>query len=218
MTTAQIESAARRRLNAVSSQFWSSAEVIEDCLYFALVDLCTRVKCYERVSSSTTTVAGTAEYTKPSGCIEIRQMTYDNQKLERMDQREFFAQNLTGTTAIQGRPTHYILWGNTVTLFPTPDEAKTLKIWFTSEPVTVTSGTDISTICPPQFHPRLVNGVVYYMVLKETEDPRIPIFENRWLNRDIPDCIDEFRRLKHADKNPRVRLEETSVTQDTGIV
>ncbi len=218
MTPAAINTAARRRLNAVSSSFWSDAEVIEDCLYFALMDLCTRVKCYERINSATSTVIGTSDYSQPTGTIEIKQVTYDNQKLERMDQREYFAQNLTGTTAIQGRPTHYMLWGNTVSLFPTPDEVKVLKFWFTSEPEAVSSGTDLAAICPVQFHPRLTNGVAYYMILKETADPRIPVFENRWLNRDIPDCVDEFRRKKHSDKLPHVRLEETSVTQDTGIV
>lgn len=215
MTPTAIETAARRRLNAISSSFWSSAEVIEDCLYFALMELCTRAKVYE-VTATTTSVASTQAYAKPTGCIEIKQITYDNQKLEVMAEREYFSLNLTGTTSAIGRPTHYFLWDDQYFLFPTPDtSALTISIRYTSEPGAITSASTLPV--PIQFHPRLVNGVAYYMLLKEVDDPRLPIFQARWM-QDIQDVVDEWARLKQADKPPRVRVEEVLLTSVTGII
>lgn len=213
MTPGQIESAARRRLNASSSTFWSSTEIIEDCLYFALLDLIQRAKCYE-TTSTTTSVISQAEYAFPTDAIEIKQITYDNQKLEAMTQRQYFALNLSGTTSPIGRPTHYIVWGSTYTLFPTPDTAYTIKLWTINNPGSITSTSTIPI--PAEFHGRLVNGVAYYMLLKEVDDPRIPVFEARW-QRDIIDTTDEWKRRRYADKMPRVQTEENLVTTDTGI-
>lgn len=213
MTPSSIETAARRRLNAVSSSFWSSTEIIEDCLYFALNDMITRAKCYEG-TSTTTSVAGTAQYNFPDGAIEIKQLSYDNQKLAVMSQAEYFAMNLSSQVSPQGRPTHYMIWGSTYTLYPTPDAALTISLLTVQGPGAITSTSTIPV--PAQFHPRLVNGVAYYMLLKEVEDPRIPVLEARWL-RDIQDTTDEWKRRKYADRLPRVQLEETSATTDTGI-
>jgi hypothetical protein len=215
MTTATIETAARRRLNAASSTFWSSTEIIEDCLYFALVDLCNRAKCYE-TSSTATSVVGTAGYTKPTSAIDLKYVEYDGQPLELTTKREIYALNLNGTAAPLGRPTHYYLWGSSYYLYPTPDEALTITLFYTSGPGAITSGSTIPV--PLQFQSRLVNGVAYYMLLKETDDPRIPVFEKRWFDVDIPWCVDEWIRLKNAGKAPRVRLEETLLTTDTGMV
>ena len=217
MTATQLETAARRRLNAVTSQFWSSDEIISECLFAAIVDVCARAKVYETTATATS-VIGTADYTKPTGTIEIKRIKYDGQKLELIPEREFFAMNLAGTASPQGRPRSYFMWGSTYTLYPTPDEVKTISLQIVGAPTSVDSGTDISAIIPSQFHMRLVNGVVYYMNMKEAEDPRLPVFENRWLNVDLPSIVDEWRRSKHADKMPRVRTEETLLTNETGIV
>jgi hypothetical protein len=219
MTPSTIEQAARRRLNAISSTFWSSAEVIEDCLYFALMDLCTQVKCYETTASDVS-VANQQAYSWPTGTIAIRQIAFNNYKLELLPERMWFSLNLNGTTALTGTPTHYFIWGSQYFLFPTPDTgALTISVRCVSEPAAAGAFTSASTLpVPTQFHPRLVNGTAYYMLLKEVADPRIPVFEDRWLNRDIPACIDEWQRMKHADKMPRVLIEEELRTNQTGVV
>lgn len=215
MTPSQIETAARRRLNAVSSDFWSSTEIIEDCLYFACLDVATRARCIEATSTASS-VASTASYSKPTNAIEIKQITYDSQKLELLPEREYFSLNLNGQTATVGRPQWYYLWGDNYILYPTPDQSSlSISIRSVNEPAAVTSGSTLEI--PSQFHNRLVNGVCYYMLLKDVDDPRTPIFEARWI-RDVQDCVDEWSRSKHADKMPRVRLEETLLTTDTGIV
>lgn len=215
MTPSQVESAARRRLNAVSSDFWSSAEIIEDCLYFACLDIATRAKCIESTATDTS-VASTSSYSKPSTAMAIKQITYDSLKLEVMSERQYFSLNLNGTTASTGTPQWYYLWGDNYILYPTPDtSALTISIRYVAEPAALTAASTLEI--PSQFHHRLVNGVCYYMLLKDVDDPRIPVFEARWM-RDVQDCVDEWRRAKHADKFPRVQLEENLVTTDTGIV
>lgn len=210
---------ARRRLNASASTFWSSAEVIEDCLYFAIVDLCSQVQCFESTSTDTS-VAGQQAYSSPTGCIGLKQVVYNNYKLELMPERMWFSLNLNGTTALQGTPTHYFLFGSQYFLFPTPDtSALTISLRCISEPSANGTFTSSSTIpVPTQFHPRLVNGTAYYMLLKEVKDPRIPLFRDRWLNQDIPACIDEWKRMRHIDKMPRVLIEEELRTNQTGVV
>jgi hypothetical protein len=216
VTPSDIENAARNRLNAVSSDFWASTEVIGECLYFACLDIATRAKCIESTSTDTS-VSGTASYTKPSNCIEIKQITYDSQKIEVMPERQFFALNLSGQTATTGTPCWYYLWGDDYVLYPTPStSALSISVKFVAAPAAITSGSQVLEI-PVQFHHRLVNGVAYYMLLKDVDDPRTPIFEARWL-KDVEDCVDEWRRSKNADKFGRVQLEETLVTSDSGIV
>lgn len=216
MTPAQIETAARRRLNASSSDFWSSAEVIEDCLYFACLDVATRSKCIETTQSATS-VSGQSSYSKPDSTIEIKQIVYDGQKLELMPERQFFSLNLNGSTATTGTPQWYFVWGDSYVLYPTPDTSSlVISLRCVSGPTALTTSSTSLDI-PDQFHNRLVNGTAYYMLLKDVDDPRIPVFEARWL-KDVQDCVDEWTRSKHADKFARVQLEENLITTDTGIV
>lgn len=218
MTATQIETAARRRLNAESSTFWSQAEIIEDCLYFAMHDMAQRVRCIE-ATHSTTSTANTSALTKPAGVIEIKQITYEGRKLELIPEKYYFSLQLNATgIAPVGTPTHYYVWDGTYNLYPTPSvSAVAIVLRTIDEPAALSSPYSTALDIPTWMHPRLVNGTALYMLLKETDDPRTNLYVNRW-EQDLQIAAGEWKRMKNSDKLPRVRLEEEAPTSSIGVV
>jgi hypothetical protein len=154
---------------------------------------------------------------EPTGTLGVKRIWYDGQPLELLPEREIDSLNLNATPRAIGRPTNFYEWGSSFYLYPTPDtNGLTIEQRNFSVPTAIASGDTIPV--PIQFHPRLVNGVAYYMILKETDDPRIPTFGERWFSVDIPWCVDEWARTKQTAKNARVRTEETLLTNQTGVI
>jgi hypothetical protein len=81
MSPGEIETAARRLLNAVGATFWSSDEVIGDYLYMAAQEMAAETFCIEN-RYTTTTVADQQEYATPSRMLAIARITFDGVKLK----------------------------------------------------------------------------------------------------------------------------------------
>ena len=81
MTPNEIETRARRMLNAVGSNFWSSAEIIEDYLYAAASEMALETRCIEN-RYTTTSVASQQEYDRPTRMISIKRVEYAGNKLK----------------------------------------------------------------------------------------------------------------------------------------
>jgi len=111
-------------------------------------------------NSSTTTVAGTQEYTLPSGVNDVFEVTYDGEPLEQINQ--FKTIEKTTTT---GTPAYYYITANKVGLWPVPSEAKTLKIWYSALGGDMSDDEDTS-ILPEEWH----MCIVYYAALHYAVD------------------------------------------------
>jgi len=99
-------------------------------------------------SSDTTTTSGTYLYSIPSNCIQITEVTYDNELLDKRE-KEFilglYDSNSTPSDKT-GTPSAWSYESLTqIRLYPTPDAAKTLTIYYTSYPTELTDDTDEST-------------------------------------------------------------------------
>lgn len=206
MTPSEIETAARRRLNAVSDNFWSSEEIIQDCLYFAMLELAREARVIEATSSSTTSVVGQDTYAFPTGASEITRVTYDGKPLTRIDDKQMDVQTGGTSTAISGTPRYFTEFNSNIILQPVPDTAsKVIKFWYYAEPTRPdsTSTLDIASI----YHDLLVTGTVFYMVSKEPTDPRIGLWEPVW-NAAIGKARVHAQRKKRAAGFTRVNREE----------
>lgn len=215
MTPQQIEQAARRRLNALTSKFWSPDEIISDHLYFASMEMALRTRSIQK-TYTTVSVANQNEYTKPSTTIETRAVYYDGRKLEVIDERQFDSLKTTFDTPPTGIPQNYFLWGDTYTLFPTPaEDGKAILIRSIDEP-SVPTATSLIEL-PSWMHWKLVDGVAFYMISKEAGDPRINDFRAIW-EANLDWAEHEVVRRKRADKFTRVKREEDLLQNPTGIL
>lgn len=179
MTPSEIETAARRLLNAVGSTFWSSAEIIGDHLYMAALEMATETHCIEN-RYTTTSVASQQEYATPSRMVSVKRVTYGGQKLKPITPLQLDSVDNNGATTTIGTPQYYYYYDDAFGLYPIPEDAGiTIKIHTIDEPSSLTTASTSIEI-PTQFHGYLVIGVAYYMSLKELGHPHVQRFETQW--------------------------------------
>lgn len=209
MTPLQIEERARHRLNAINSQFWSSAEIIENYLYNCASDLAVETMCIEN-RYTTTSVADQAEYSKPTRSISIKRIVYDstgsNIKLAPIDYRTLDSIDPNITGASTGTPQYYMSFDDVIEFYPTPDTSgETIKIYSYDLPDQTTS-TSVLEI-PIRYHKDLIIGVAYLMSLKELGHPNTNALRQEWYNA-IQRIKRDERKLKRGDSFTRVKREE----------
>lgn len=216
MTPSQIETAARRRLNADSSTFWASAEIIENYLYEACLILSRECRVIE-TQYTATSVANQSEYFKPSRAIEIYRITYNSVKLQPIGFREYDSLNNSAQVGIQkGTPSYYFLFDDVINLFPVPDTAgKTIKIFSIDEHATVTSTSSLEI--PTVYHPALIDYVAYLMAIKDS-DPRASVYKQNWESELVK--INRHMKRRKVGDNFRIvnREEDLQQTWYKGIV
>jgi hypothetical protein len=206
MTPGQIEVAARRLMNAESSQFWSSAEIIEDYLYMTILDLVNGGYHIENRYTQTT-VASQEEYTKPSRAIAIKRVIYDGKKLKPISMREIDSMVIDTNTTTTGTSEFYWEFDDVIGLYRVPDSAKTLEMWTYDEPSRPSSTSTLEI--RSNYHHHLIIGVVYYMCLKELGHPNTLLYERKWEQSKFK-IIGEEKKRKQRD-GMRVVLREEDV-------
>ena len=217
MTPSQIETAARRMLNAVGSNFWSSDEIIGDYLYMAALEMAQETFCIEN-RYTTSSVASQKEYANNSRMLAVKRLTYDGIKLKQVTFLELDSIDInTGNTGT-GTPMYYYFYDDVFGLHPTPvSSGKTIKVHTLDEPdrPTTTSTLEI----PTQFHGYLVIGTAYYMSLKELGHPHVQRFEFLWnhpSNRN--NMIQKTRRSMRMRNKDQLRTVTKESIQPSTIV
>ena len=209
MTPLQIEERARQRMNAVNSQFWSSAEIIENYLYNCASELAVETMCIEN-RYTTLSVVDQAEYTRPTRAISIKRVVYDsteaNIKLMPIDYRTLDSINPSITGSVTGTPQYYMNFDDVLEVYPTPDTSgKTILIYSYDMP-DQTTDTSVLEI-PMRYHNYLITGVAYLMSLKELGHPNTSRLAQEWYNS-IEKVKRDVARLKRGDSFTRVKREE----------
>lgn len=212
MTPTQILDASKNNLNAGSDSFWSESELLMS-LYRVEMDLALRTRCIETIYTTTTT-SSTAEYTKPTRAIEILRVTYNGAKLQRIDLREYDSINPNSTTS-SGTPAYYLYFDDTITLYPTPNDTQTVKIWSLDEPSvpTISSTLDI----PSQYHHVLVDGLTKEMCPKDLGHPLTAYWAGKYLDG-VKWVQSHIRLSKRADRFTVVKTEEQMLATEFGVL
>lgn len=219
MTATEIETAARRRLNAVSDSFWSEAEIF-NYLYMAETELAMETQHIEKTDATTTSTASTAAYAIPTGFLNIERVDYNGTRLQKIDEREADSLTLGAQITPTGTPSKYTLFNETITLLPVPNTSSlVIKFWGKGMPTEIASGSGSSTPdSNVKYHWALVHGVTFYMVTKEVGHPRVPHFKDLWERAKLL-VKKDVRKLRSRDRNPRVKREEDMmIARDFGIV
>lgn len=210
MTPTEIETSARRRMNAVGSKFWSSEEIIENYLYEAALEMAQETFCIENRYTQTT-VADQQEYAVPSLMLAVKRVTYDGRKkLRPISRLQLDSIDFNTNTTVTGVPQYYYLLDEVIGLYPAPAEALELKITTYDAPAPTTSTSTLQI--PSRLHGFLVMGVVWHMSMKELGHPNTRMFEFQWNGAGNPNSsIAKARkaiRMVNKDQFATVVLEE----------
>ena len=205
MTPAEIETAARRLYNSEGDNFFSSSQILGH-IYTAQLELIDECDMLIEGVFSTTTVASQQEYDFPENIASIKRVTYDGQKLEKIDFDEddiytIFDSDNTDT----GTPRYYFVWDRTIYLRPLPDDTLTLKVfgYKTAQAVTSSSTLDV----PAKHHYAIIDYVVREMLVKDQNWTGYDRYNTRWLS-DVERIRRDIQRRKRKDKFASVKDEE----------
>ncbi len=178
MTTAEVETAARRKINAVSSTFWSQTEIM-DLIYQGCLEMAREALVVEN-TYTTTSVADQQEYAYPTNVISIKRVTYNGYKVEPITFRQGDSISLSNAiTVTTGTPQGYAMWDETLYFYPTPSASSvTIKVFAQVEPQAVTSTSTLEI--PSQFHMDLVDFVVGEMHAKDENFELANWYNSRW--------------------------------------
>lgn len=204
MTPAELELRCRNRYNAVGDTFWSQAEI-----FGLITDACTEAALEAQVierTYTTTTVAGTQEYSFPTNVIAIKRVTYDGIRLDPIDMIEDDAfTGMRQNNVDQGTPEFYWQWNYSVSLRKIPDDAKTLKIWAYAMPSEVTASSVLEV--PAEFHHDIETYVLKEMAFKDKNYRVAEAYEAKWERAKVK-MRSAVKKRKRADGFAVVKSEE----------
>jgi len=206
MTTQEVMTASRNKYNSVGDTFYSDAEIY-DLIYEACLEFANECFSIIEATYTTTTVASTQEYAKPSLTIGISRVTYNGQKLQKIDMRDDDSLTLLNqSTTATGTPQYYYEWGDSIFLRPIPDAAQSLKIFSYNEPQAVTSTSTLEI--PTQFHRDLTNFVVSELCAKDENTNMAAFYDNKW-KQGIARAKKYLQKKKRGDSFATVKNEDT---------
>jgi hypothetical protein len=143
---------------------WSFAKLLRRA-NLVMRDACERSECLKTISTSNTSVSGTATVTKPTGCSRIMRIAYGNYRLFGITKAEL-DMNVKNWQDLTGISTGgwYIDLPTTIQLVPIPDDTgSTITIEYIAQPTELSVATDIPFNAQNNlysFHDLIVLGVV----------------------------------------------------------
>lgn len=200
-----------------TAAFWADDE-IRQYLWEGECEMARLLECVE-VVTSITTVTSTQESTYTSTVETIKRVTYDGDRLKRIDFRDLDSLDSDGTdsNASTGDPTHYYLWGNnTIGFWPVPTTSAAVKMWGNGVPAQITSSVSQFTI-PAQFHTYLPDYALTRMYWKDQDDTRARAHNELW-ERNKAKAQSEWNRRKNADKLNVVKDQDYYASTTLGMI
>ena len=197
MTPTQVETAARRKYNAVGSGFYGQDELFDIMTHAVNEALHEANMVVEAVDSSQTSTASTQSYSFPTDFTSIKRIEFNGEKLKRIDFREDDALTLQDSdTTDTGTPQYYFVWNETYYLRPIPDTSSlTIKVFGYKRQPRITSDS-VSIVLPEQFHMDLTNKLASEMAAKDDNFQMARHYAELW-------SLDKVRMRKWAQKRKR---------------
>jgi hypothetical protein len=162
-------------------------------------------------TASADIVAGQADYSTPADMNVLRSCMVNNFKVKGLSFADFneYLDGFKATTAQggfgNGRPEVYMLYGGTITLFPTPDQSSTggLRIYYSKHPASVGNLADGLGV-PDRYH----NSVVEYCLQRAyemDENPDMAAYKKG-------EFASQIQKLKNQEKKPQTETYPTITT------
>lgn len=215
MTPVELETAARRKYNAVGDTFYSQAEIL-DLAYQGCLEMVNECLYLIPKVLSTTTVSGAQQYSFPTNVVAAKRVTYDGVKLQKIDDRDDDTLTLgNSTTTATGSSRYYWQFNDTFYLRPIPDSALVLKVFGYAEPQALTSSSVLEI--PSQFHMDLVNFIVSEMCAKDENFTMASYYMGRW-EKGVARAKRFAQKAKRTDSFSAVKDEEGLANTILGAV
>ncbi len=174
----------------------------------AMRDIALRNNLLE-VKAVTPTVAAQQDYVLPTDLLTLHSVRWGTDKLKSLTLQE--ADEFMDTSAVnQGQPVYYSMWGQTISLYPIPQDAATpLNIYYTRQPLVVSDSADIPDV-PAAYHLRLVEYCIAQAFELDSESDNYAQ-KMAQFNRNV-DTTKSNGEWKNRDFYPHitVSLEDTS--------
>lgn len=218
MTVTEVLDYVKRIMTETVAQTpnWSDTE-----LYSILERKCNEVLgvigLIEGTDSTLTSVISQGDYTIPSTFTNIRRVYYANQPLKYLNRRQYESRLPSGISP-SGTPREWTMWGNTLTLTPTPSVASdVIKILGEKLQSSITSSS--STIdLPPVFHGALCDAMLIDMFIKDLNSNLATFYQNKWTQFHVP-MMKEFAKRRRRRGVPTVVIDADSVMEtEFGII
>lgn len=122
-------------------------------------------------------IVGTNEYSLPTDILKLHSVWVEAVKIRMMTLQEWEELN-AGDLAINngtatGTPFQAYIWTNKLFLWPKPDVVQQLKVNYIYDPVEneagIVTGTELSTILPISYQPRLVSYCLAQVALQDDD-------------------------------------------------
>lgn len=161
MTRAQLMTTVRNLLGETDETFFTDAKV-QEALYEAMIEMAKRTQAIRTVTTSTTSVAGTAEYAMPTNAVGFAKVCYDGDtyELDYTTADELSTDYASWRNDGNGTPSCWLLGDNTgkIRLYPTPDATgKVIKMYTFDIPDDFSGDSDT-----PDFPAAFQRGLAYY--------------------------------------------------------
>jgi hypothetical protein len=179
MNRSELRTALRSFLNEDIPGFWTDAQLNT---YINLANdrvnsiISATREDYFTISATFSTVAGTKSYSFPTDCRFIRRMEIFDASNEgyiiKLDELRWPRIEANGDWLFPNapaQPKRYVTRGNQFDLYPTPDGAYTIRIYYDARPVTLDSDVDIPT-SPSDFHDMIVYWAAMLAKKQNEED------------------------------------------------
>jgi len=205
MTPQESSALARAQYNSVGDDFYVDATELWQYIYLAEMDLATKAWAIQATDTEST-VASTQTYDYPTRAFSIKRITYDGNKLAKVDQRDYDELTYSNVSTVQpGTPQYYFDWNRQYSLYPVPDAVGTLSIQSYKLPAAVTGGDQVLDV-PLENHPALVDYVLYRMAAKDNNEAVGRMYKGDWDN-----AVKEARKLNQR----RFRSDSPAMVKDT---
>lgn len=169
MTLDDLKDAFRNYADDTEEPYLWSDDEIELYLNEAEAEAATRGKLLPGVGGTVGTItvtAPTALYTLNSSIIEVTRATFDSKPLKRTDKIKLDSEN-EDWELDTGTPTHYIITGQTIQLYPSPEASGTVSLDYYRIPVPM---TDAGPEIHPRHHIKLLDWALYLAYNKRDAD------------------------------------------------
>jgi hypothetical protein len=205
VTPTEITDAARDIYNASGDTFFADTQMF-NWLWQGCHEFARKAWLIERIYS-TTTVAGTADYSFPTYTLAIKRVTVNGRKLKRITHREDDSVTYQNSASlVTGPPAYYTEFNSTIYLRPTPDDVYTMQVHSFDDHPPITAVTTLSV--PTLFHFDLVDHVLWRMFAKDKDIPNAQMHMGLW-QQHVADAISFQKRKRRTDSFATVQCEET---------
>ena len=219
LTPEDVLDIVRFQVYETSAAFWSDAEIYT-YMWQAESEIAQLVECTQYMDDSTTTVSGTQKYAKPLDCLYLKKVEWDSVPLKEMDMqqrdKETHQFQSYGQSDSSGNPYAYWQWGDDLYLYPIPQSAKTLEIWYVRQPAKISASSTEFTV-PKEFHNPIVEYCLSRMYLKDQDETRGKYHQEMWL-QGVQMAREKWATRKKSNRFAVAKNADNYPQTDLGII